>query len=73
MSVIDAIFESCSAFGTVGLSVGVTARLRDPAKLLYMLCMFMGRVGPVSLAISLTAKPDDNKRKVLPVGHINVG
>lgn len=43
------------------------------AKLLYMACMFMGRVGPVSLAISLTAKPDDNKRKVLPVGHINVG
>jgi trk system potassium uptake protein TrkH len=38
-----------------------------------MACMFMGRVGPVSLAISLTAKPDDNKRKVLPVGHINVG
>ena len=37
------------------------------------LVMFMGRVGPVSLAISLTAKPDDNKRKVLPVGHINVG
>ena len=71
--VIDAIFESCSAFGTVGLSVGVTAQLKDPAKLLYMLCMFMGRVGPVSLAISLTAKPDDNKRKVLPVGHINVG
>ena len=53
VSVIDAIFESCSAFGTVGLSVG--------------------RVGPVSLAMSLTAKPDDNKRKIMPVGHINVG
>ena len=34
---------------------------------------FMGRVGPVSLAMSLTAKPDDNKRKIMPVGHINVG
>ena len=73
VSVIDCIFESCSAFGTVGLSVGVTGQLNTGAKLLYMACMFMGRVGPVPLAISLTAKPDDNKRKVLPVGHINVG
>ncbi len=73
VSVIDCIFESCSAFGTVGLSVGVTGQLNTGAKLLYKACMFMGRVGPVSLAISLTAKPDDNKRKVLPVGHINVG
>ena len=73
VTVVDAIFESCSAFGTVGLSVGVTARLNTGAKLLYMLVMFMGRVGPVSLAISLTAKPDDNKRKIMPVGHINVG
>ena len=73
VSVIDCIFESCSAFGTVGLSVGVTGQLNTGAKLLYMACMFMGRVGPVSLAISLTAKPDDNKRKVHPVGHINVG
>ena len=49
VTVIDAIFESCSAFGTVGLSVGVTGRLNTGAKLLYMLVMFMGRVGPVSL------------------------
>ena len=62
VSVIDCIFESCSAFGTVGLSVGVTGQLNTGAKLLYMACMFMGRVGPVSLAISLTAKPDDNIR-----------
>ena len=73
VSIIDAIFESCSAFGTVGLSVGVTAQLNRGAKILYMLVMFMGRVGPVSLAMSLTAKPDDNKRKIMPVGHINVG
>ena len=73
VSVIDAIFESCSAFGTVGLSVGVTGQLNIGAKFLYMAVMFMGRVGPVALAMSLTAKPDDNKRKIMPVGHINVG
>jgi trk-type K+ transport systems, membrane components len=27
----------------------------------------------VAFAMSLTAKPDDNKRKIMPVGHINVG
>ena len=73
VSVIDAVFESCSAFATVGLSVGVTGRLNSGAKLLYVLVMFMGRVGPASLAMSLTAKSDDNKRKILPEGHINVG
>lgn len=63
VSVIDCIFESCSAFGTVGLSVGVTGQLNTGAKLLYMACMFMGRVGPVSLAISLTAKPTTTSAK----------
>ena len=53
--------------------VGVTSQLNRGAKALYMAVMFMGRVGPVSLAMSLTAKPDDNKRKIMPVGHINVG
>lgn len=73
VSVIDALFESCSAFGTVGLTVGVTGQLNSFAKVIYMVVMFIGRVGPVSLAISLTAKPDDNKRRILPEGHINVG
>ena len=49
VSVVDAIFESCSAFGTVGLSVGVTSQLNNGAKILYMLVMFTGRVGPVAL------------------------
>ena len=43
VSVIDCIFESCSAFGTVGLSVGVTGQLNTGAKLLYMACMFIDR------------------------------
>ena len=73
VSVIDAMFESFSAFGTVGLTVGVTGLLNSAAKVLYMLVMFMGRVGPVSLAISLTARSDENKRRILPEGHINVG
>ena len=57
----------------MGLSVGVTSHLNTGAKLLYMLVMFMGRVGTVYYDIRLTSKPDDNKRKILPVGQINVG
>lgn len=73
VSVIDSLFESFSAFGTVGLSVGVTAHMNSGAKLLYMLVMFMGRVGPASLAISLASRPDEMRGKILPDGHINVG
>lgn len=73
VSVIDSMFESFSAFGTVGLSVGVTAQMNSGAKLLYMLVMFMGRVGPASLALSLASRPDEARGKILPDGNINVG
>lgn len=73
VSIIDALFEACSAFGTVGLSVGVSGKLTTASKILYMLVMFMGRVGPVSLAISLASRPDSSRGKILPEGHINVG
>ena len=65
--------ERCWAVNADGTRNMAAACRKTGAKLLYMACMFMGRVGPVSLAISLTAKPDDNKRKIMPVGHINVG
>ena len=70
---VQCLFEAVSAFSTSGLSAGITEISGTPGRILLIITMFIGRVGPVSLAISLTAKPDDNKRKVLPVGHINVG
>ena len=73
VSVIDCIFESCSAFGTVGLSVGVTGQLNTGAKLLYMACMFMGRVGPVSLVLSMLVNSAKRKNIVYPDGQIIVG
>lgn len=73
VSVIDSLFESFSAFGTVGLSVGVTTHMNRSAKLLYMLVMFIGRVGPASLALSLASRPDESRGKILPDGNINVG
>ena len=52
---LDSLFESVSAFATVGLSVGATANMEPLAKAITMITMFVGRVGPVSLAISLAA------------------
>ncbi|MEP7160407.1 MAG: potassium transporter TrkG [Dermatophilaceae bacterium] len=51
---LDAVtFEAISAFGTVGLSTGITAHLSVPAQLLVMTIMFVGRVGTVTVASSL--------------------
>lgn len=46
----DALFEVVSAFGTVGLSTGITPTLGLPAKLLSILLMYIGRLGPLTVA-----------------------
>ncbi len=49
-------FEAMSAFGTVGLSLGVTPELSDAGKLLVALTMFLGRLGPVTLAAAIARR-----------------
>ena len=51
----DVLFDVISAFGTVGLSTGVTAELSDPAVYVMALTIFMGRVGTVTLAAAIAA------------------
>ena len=46
----DALFEVCSAFGTVGLSTGVTAKTGTAGHLTLIVLMFIGRVGTVTAA-----------------------
>ena len=73
VSGIDAIFESVSAFGTVGLSASLTPKLTVLSKLAVTLTMFIGRVGPVSLGIAILMR---NKKKVgmiLPEGKMLIG
>ena len=54
----DHLFESISALSTVGLSTGITAQLSTPSKLVLCVAMFAGRIGPISLAVSVfKAKP----------------
>lgn len=51
---LEYLFEAVSAFGTVGLSMGITSQLNDLQKLAIMLLMFAGRVGLLTLAFSLS-------------------
>lgn len=48
------LFEAVSAFGTVGLSTGITPGLSDASKLLLTLTMYVGRLGPLTVASLLT-------------------
>lgn len=50
------LYETVSAFGTVGLSTGITPSLDDPSKLLVCALMFFGRVGPATLAAALAMR-----------------
>ncbi|WP_371370701.1 TrkH family potassium uptake protein [Sporomusa aerivorans] len=50
------LFETASAFGTVGLSTGITSILTSTGKLWLIFTMFAGRVGPVTLALALALK-----------------
>lgn len=47
------LFEATSAFGTVGLSAGLTPSLSIPAKLIIIVVMLVGRVGPLTAALTL--------------------
>lgn len=50
------VFEVVSAFGTVGLSTGITGELPGGAQLVLVLLMFVGRVGPVTLVSGLALR-----------------
>jgi trk system potassium uptake protein TrkH len=66
------IFETISAFGTVGLSMGITPDLTVFGKSLIMLCMFTGRVGIITLAFSLSSQTRSHKLSY-PDIHLMIG
>lgn len=67
----DMLFEVVSAFGTVGLSTGVTPELSDGSKILSMLIMYIGRLGPLTIA-SLWHFTN-GERAGYPEGNIAIG
>lgn len=71
---VDALFEATSAFGTVGLSAGVTPRLSAVSKIALILMMYIGRVGPLSLGLAISLRRGHlHADSVLPEGKIIVG
>jgi trk system potassium uptake protein TrkH len=53
---LDATFEAVSAFGTVGLSTGITPQLDAAGRILVVAAMFVGRLGPLTLVLGLAAR-----------------
>jgi Trk-type K+ transport system membrane component len=68
----DVIFECISAFGTVGLTRGLTMSLSDPSKLVITLTMFAGRIGILTFALSLIG-PKKPSRVRLPETRVPLG
>jgi len=65
------LFEQVSAFGTVGLSTGLTPELSTAGKLWVILNMFLGRLGPITIALS-TVRPDKSNLQY-PEGRVMIG
>ena len=52
-SFMEIYFETVSAFGTVGLSTGITPALSDFGKIVVMICMLVGRIGPLTMVLAI--------------------
>lgn len=68
---IDSLFEITSAFATVGLSTGITPGLCDGSKLLSILIMYIGRLGPLTVATLWYFTKGEHVE--FPVGNISIG
>lgn len=67
------IYETVSATATVGLSKGLTPTLNTFGKLIIILTMYLGRVGPISLAIAFNLKRENKNIIKNPIEDICVG
>lgn len=73
-SFIEILFETVSAFGTVGLTLGITPILSSFGKVLLILMMFTGRVGILTIAFALARQQRKYKLNIkYPEGKILVG
>ena len=68
---MDVMFEVCSAFGTVGLSRGITGDLNEVGRAVICLIMFLGRIGPLTLGFFLATKTQP--RVKYPEGSVFLG
>ncbi|BBW98255.1 K+ transporter Trk [Geobacillus subterraneus] len=66
------LFEATSAFGTVGLSMGLTPELSPLGKMFIILTMFAGRVGPLTIAYAVTLRRQPDPFRY-PKGRMMIG
>ncbi|MBO4398880.1 MAG: potassium transporter TrkH [Lachnospiraceae bacterium] len=69
----DAMYEVVSAIGTVGLSRGLTPNLNTAGRIIIILSMYLGRIGPISLACFFTRDTDSKNRIKHAEGTFYVG
>ena len=72
-SAIDAVYETVSATATVGLSRNFTATLNTFGKIIIIVTMYFGRVGPISLAVALGSKNESQNVISEPTEDISIG
>ncbi|MBS6185003.1 MAG: TrkH family potassium uptake protein, partial [Clostridium celatum] len=71
-SFIALFYETVSALGTAGLTLGLTSELSSVGKVLIMFMMYLGRVGPLTVVLSITRKKINSGIKY-PEGKILIG
>ena len=72
-SALDAVYEAVSATATVGLSRNLTPSLNTIGKLIIIVTMYLGRVGPISLAVALGSKNESQNVISEPTEDISIG
>ncbi|MBQ7365419.1 MAG: potassium transporter KtrB [Clostridia bacterium] len=70
---IDAVYETVSATATVGLSRDLTGTLNTVGKIIIIVTMYFGRVGPISLAVALGSKNESQNVISEPTEEISIG
>ena len=71
-SFLSLLYETTSAFGTVGITLGLTQQLTEIGKVLIMIMMYLGRVGPLTVVLSLMRNKKNNGVRY-PEGKILIG
>ena len=73
VSAFDAVYETVSATATVGLSRNLTSTLNELGKLIIIVTMYLGRVGPISLAVAIGSKNESQNVISEPTEDISIG
>ncbi|MBQ2284550.1 MAG: potassium transporter KtrB, partial [Clostridia bacterium] len=72
-SALDILYETVSATATVGLTRNLTPTLTLWGKIIIIITMYLGRIGPISLAVALNTKTESQNIIKTPIEEISVG